>query len=148
MTTHAYVDTFALTEWHKIPKNSSATALRCFASDTARIVFIHVPSVVKPVHIVMARNRVSISCLMSSVSIVFCVLIMFRYIFSAFTTNSVLVIKRALLLWSSPLSCSVALMSRLRMKRVCYCSWDISLVTLHALCSYMYHLWWSQCTSL
>ena len=42
----------------------SATALRWFASDTEHIVFIHVPSVLKPVHIFMARDRVSKSCLM------------------------------------------------------------------------------------
>ena len=35
------------------------------ASDTAHIVFIHVPSVLKPAHIFMARNRVSKSCLMA-----------------------------------------------------------------------------------
>ena len=29
------------------------------------LVFIHIPSVVKPVHIFMARNRVSKSCLMA-----------------------------------------------------------------------------------
>ena len=26
--------------------------------------------------------------------------------------------------------------------------WDGSIVTLRTLCSYIYHLWWSQCTSL
>ena len=39
--------------------------LRLFASDTAHILFIHIPSVVKPVHIFMTRNRVSKSCLMT-----------------------------------------------------------------------------------
>ena len=34
------------------------------ASDSAHHVFIHIPSVLKPVHIFMARNRVSKSCLM------------------------------------------------------------------------------------
>ena len=43
----------------------SSTALRWFTSDTAHIVFIHIPSVMKPVHIFMARNRVSKSCLMA-----------------------------------------------------------------------------------
>ena len=36
-----------------------------FASDTAHIVFIHIPSAVKPVHIFMVRNRVSKSHLMA-----------------------------------------------------------------------------------
>ena len=33
--------------------------LRWFASDTVLTVVIHIPSVVKPVHIFMAQNRVS-----------------------------------------------------------------------------------------
>ena len=41
------------------------TAVRWFVSDTAHIVFIHLPSLVKPVHILMAKNRVSKSCLMA-----------------------------------------------------------------------------------
>ena len=45
-------------------RNASATALGRFASDTADVVFIHIPSVVKSVHIFMARNRFSKSCLM------------------------------------------------------------------------------------
>ena len=45
--------------------NVSATALRWFASDTAHIVFIHITFVVMPVHIFMARNRVSKFCLMT-----------------------------------------------------------------------------------
>ena len=45
-------------------RNASATALRWFVSDMAHIVLIYVPSVVKPVHIFMVRNRVSKSCLM------------------------------------------------------------------------------------
>ena len=69
---------------------------------------------------------------------------MFRYIFSAFTTSSVLAIKRTSVLWSSPLSCSVVLMSPWCLLRL----WDGSLVTLHSLCSYIYYPWWSQCTSL
>ena len=47
-------------------RNASGTALRWFASDTAHIVFMHIPSMVKPVHIVMGRNRVFKSCLMAS----------------------------------------------------------------------------------
>ena len=35
-----------------------------FASDTAHILFIHITSVVKSVHIFMVRNKVSKSCLM------------------------------------------------------------------------------------
>ena len=45
----------------------AATSLRWFASNTAHIVIIHIPSVVKPVHIFMARNRVCKSCLMTEV---------------------------------------------------------------------------------
>ena len=44
-------------------KNVDTTALRWFASDTAHIVFIHILSVVKPVHIFMARSRICKSCL-------------------------------------------------------------------------------------
>ena len=40
-----------------------------------------------------------------------CILIVFQYIFSAFTTISVPAIRMTSLLWSSPSSCSVALMS-------------------------------------
>ena len=47
--------------------DESATALRWFASDTAHIVFIHIPSVAEPVYIFMARNRVSKSCLMAEI---------------------------------------------------------------------------------
>ena len=47
----------------------------------------------------------------SSVFIVMCIFLMFRYIFSVFTTSSVLTIRRTSLMRSSPLSCSVALMS-------------------------------------
>ena len=36
-----------------------------FASDTPHIVFIHIPFVVKPVHIFMARKKVSKSCLVA-----------------------------------------------------------------------------------
>ena len=79
------------------------TALRWFVSDTAHIVFIHLPSLVKPVHIFMAKNRVSKSCLiivklLSSISIVFCILIVFQYIFLAFTTSSGLAIRKTSLL--------------------------------------------------
>ena len=45
-----------------IYKAAVATALRSFASDTACIVFIHITPVVKPVHIFMAKIRVSKSC--------------------------------------------------------------------------------------
>ena len=45
-------------------RNASATALRWFAGDTAHNVFIDIPSVMKPVQIFMARNRVCKSCLM------------------------------------------------------------------------------------
>ena len=77
---------------------------------------------------------------LSSVSNVLCILIVFQYLFSAFTTSSALVIRRTSFLWSSPLSCSVALLLL----------WDGLLVILHTLFSYiyhLYHLWWSQCTS-
>lgn len=45
--------------------SASATALRRFASVTAHIIFIHITSVEKPVHIFMAKNRVSKSCLIA-----------------------------------------------------------------------------------
>ena len=44
--------------------SASATALRRFASVTAHIIFIHITSAEKPVHIFMARSRVSKSCLL------------------------------------------------------------------------------------
>ena len=47
----------------------------------------------------------------SSVFIYFSILIVFRYMFFAFTTRSVLAIRRTWLWWSSPLRCSVALIS-------------------------------------
>ena len=59
---------------------------------------------------------------LSSVSIVLCILIVFWYIFSTFTTSNVSAIRRTSLLWSSPLSCSVALMSPLGTNCVYYCS--------------------------
>ena len=81
-----------------------------------------------PVHIFMAVTEflkaiyeVSIYEL-SSISIVLCILIVFRYIFSGFTTSTELAIRTFSLLWSSLLSCSVALLSHWRTKRVCYCS--------------------------
>ena len=46
-------------------RNASTTAPIWFASDTAHIMFIHITSAVKPVHILMAGNRVSKSCLMA-----------------------------------------------------------------------------------
>ena len=36
-----------------------------FGSDVAHIVFIHITTVVKPVHFFMARNRVCKSCLIT-----------------------------------------------------------------------------------
>ena len=42
---------------------------------------------------------------LSSVSIVMCILLVFRYMFSVFTTSNVLAIRRTSLLWSSPRSC-------------------------------------------
>ena len=43
----------------------SPAALRWFAHDTVHIVLIHIPSVVKLVHISVARNRFFKSCLMT-----------------------------------------------------------------------------------
>ena len=92
-------------------------------SDTAHIVFIHITSVVKIVHIFMARNRVSESCLIAE-------LYFYRFVrfgcvplySSVFTTSSVLEIRRTSILWSIFLKYSVALKSPQRTKRVCYCS--------------------------
>ena len=68
---------------------------RWFPSDTAHIVFIYITSVGKSVHISMARNRVSKSSLMAELCFHrFVHLIVFRHIFSAFTTSSVLAIRR------------------------------------------------------
>ena len=51
----------------------------------------YITSVGKSVHIFMARNRVSKSCLTAELCFHrFVHLIVFRYIFSAFTTSSVL----------------------------------------------------------
>ena len=66
------------------------------------LVTLHI-SLVKSVHIFLARNRVSKSCLIAELRFHRFV---HRHIFSVFTASSVLVIKRF-----SPLSCSVALMS-------------------------------------
>ena len=43
--------------WLLKGRNPSTTALRWFAGGTAHIVFIHIPSVVKPVHIFMVTNK-------------------------------------------------------------------------------------------
>ena len=78
---------------------ASATALRWFASDTAHIVSIHITSVGESVHIFMARNRVSKSRFMAELCFHrFVHLIVFRYIFSVFTTSSVLATRRTSLL--------------------------------------------------
>ena len=45
-------------------QNASATALIWFANDSALIVFIYITSVGKSVHIFIARNIASKSCLM------------------------------------------------------------------------------------
>ena len=77
--------------------------------NTAQILFIHTTSVVNPVHIIMAGNRVSKSCLM--VELCFHRIVQFGcaplYVFPALSTSSVLAIRRSLLL----LIGSVALMS-------------------------------------
>ena len=74
-------------------------------------IFIYT-SVVKPVHIFMARGRVSKSCLKTELCLHSYVHFSWVPIYnSVFTTNTVLAIRRTWLLWSSPLSCSVALMS-------------------------------------
>ena len=52
--------------------NLPATALRWLASDTEHIAFIHMLSVAKPVHIFMAKNRVSKSCLKAELFPSFC----------------------------------------------------------------------------
>ena len=73
-----------LTQEKKILKrrNASATALRSFVRDTAHIVFIHIPSVVKAVHIFMTRNRVPKSCLIAELCFChFVFLIVFLYVF-------------------------------------------------------------------
>ena len=54
--------------------SASATALRRFASVTAHIIFIHITSVEKPVHIFMARNRVSKSCLLGELCFLYILL--------------------------------------------------------------------------
>ena len=103
-------------------RNASATALERFASDTADVVFIHILSVVKPVHIFMARNRFSKSSLMDELCFYcfadfHCIPI---YIF-CFHHKQWLAIRSTSVFWNSPLSCLVVLMSPQRTKRVCYC---------------------------
>ena len=85
-------------------QNTSATALRWFASATADIVFIHIPSMVKPVHTFMTRNRVFKSCLM--VELCF-------HRFAHFDCVPIYIFRfhRKQCAGDSPLSCSVALMS-------------------------------------
>ena len=83
---------------------------------TAHIVFIHIPSVaVKPVHIFMVRNRVCKNCLMAELCfhcfVHFDCISILWYTFWAITARSVLAIRSTSLLWCSPLSCSVLLMS-------------------------------------
>ena len=83
---------------------------------TAHIVFIHIPSVaVKPVHIFMVRNRVCKTCLMAELCfhcfVHFDCISIFWYTFPVITARSVLAIRSTSLLWCSPLSCSVLLMS-------------------------------------
>ena len=95
-----------------------ATALKWFASGFAHFGFIHITSVVKPVHIFVVRNRISKSCLLTEPCFhcfkhFGCVLI---YIFSFHHKQC------ATLLWSLPLRCWVVLLSPWRIKRICYFS--------------------------
>ena len=86
-------------------------------------VFIIMTFVLNPGHIFMASSRASESCLMAELCYHhFVHLVVFRYRFLAFTTSSVLAIRRSSILWGSPLRCSVVLMSPWLVKRACYCS--------------------------
>ena len=69
-------------------------------------VFTHITSMVKPVHIFMARSRASKSCLKTELCFHRYVHFpVFRYIFLIFTTSSVLATRMTSLLWSSLLTC-------------------------------------------
>ena len=72
----------------------------CYCSELVvtlyTFVFTHITSVVKPVHIFMARSRVSKRP--SSFSIAMCIFLVFRYIFSVFATSGVLAIRRSSLM--------------------------------------------------
>ena len=65
----------------------------------------------------MVRSRASKGSLN-----VLCIVVVFRYVFSAFTSSSVLVIRKTSLLLGSPLRYSVVLVSPSKMKQGTYCS--------------------------
>ena len=74
-------------------------------------VFILIISVVNSLYTFMAWNRVSKSCLMAEHCFhILCILVVFRYIFLAFTTSRTLMIRRISLLWSSSPTCSLELL--------------------------------------
>ena len=65
------------------------------------------------------------SCLKAKLcSIVLCILVVFWYIFSAFTTNSVLAIRRTSLFWCSPLRCSIYIYIYKTLHLVLICNGD------------------------
>ena len=91
------------------------------------LVFIHITSVVQPMYIFKARNKVSKSCLKVELFFHrFKYFVVFRYICLVFTTNRVLRTRRTSLLWYSSLRCSVALISKAHLLLF----WDGSLVVL------------------
>ena len=77
-----------------------------------RLCSIHITTVVKPGHFLLTTSRVSKSLLMNEL------LVALQYIFSAFTTSSVLAIKRTSPVWSLPSRCSIALINPSKAKCV------------------------------
>ena len=78
----------------------------------------------------MVRSTVSKSSLKAELFPWFmCTFLVFRYIFSAFTTSSVLAIRRILLMWSSPLSFSRDEQCLLKDETCLLLLWVTSLVT-------------------
>ena len=123
--------------------------MKWFASDTAHIVFTHITPVVKPMHIFMMKNKVPKSCLTAELCFQFlvncdCVPI---YIFGfhhkqCTSDNKVFTFSK----FTSQLFSSTddSLKDETRLLLL----WVSSLVTLPTFCLCIYHLWWSNCTSL
>ena len=123
--------------------------MKWFASGTGDIVFTHIPPVVKPMHIFMMKNKVPKSCLTTELCFHFlvnsdCVSI---YIFGfnhqqCTSDNKVCTLSKFTSHLFSSTDDSLKDETRLRLL------WVSSLVTLPTFCSCIYHLWWSNCTSL
>ena len=95
--------------WESLKDETCLLLLWDYSSVTLHtFVFIHIISVVQPMYIFKARNKVSKSCLMVELFFHrFKYFVVFRYICLVFTTNRVLRIRRTSLFWYSSLRCSV-----------------------------------------